>query len=98
LEELFKLRAKADDILIIRNNLVTDSYYCNVAFWDGSSWLTPNDPLLRGTQRARCIELGLIKEQEITKEDIYTFEKICLFNAMIPFEEKIEIDIKNILT
>ena len=35
LNSMYELRGEADDILIVRQGLVTDSFYCNVAFKTG---------------------------------------------------------------
>ena len=29
------------DILIVKNDKITDTSYANITFWDGNSWLTP---------------------------------------------------------
>ena len=42
---------KNSDILIIKNGFVTDTSYSNIVFHDGSRWVTPDTPLLAGTQR-----------------------------------------------
>ena len=51
LNYLFSLREEADDIIIIKNGLITDTFFANLAFFDGSDWLTPQIPLLKGTTR-----------------------------------------------
>lgn len=83
LNMLFAQRGDADEILIVKNGLVTDSNYCNVAFFDGSYWLTPTTPLLPGTQRAFLLDQGIIRPAEIRESDIATFRNIRLFNAMV---------------
>ena len=55
LDHLFQLRGECDDILIVKKGCVTDSYYANVAFWDGKHWFTPDTPLLPGTMRASLL-------------------------------------------
>jgi len=96
LKKLFAEKGKADDILIVKSGLVTDSYYCNVAFLKNGNWYTPYLPLLHGTKRKQLLDNKIIIEETITKEDIVSFEKIRLFNAMIEFGE-IEMLISNIL-
>jgi 4-amino-4-deoxychorismate lyase len=83
LELAFNQRAQCDDIIIIKNGLVTDSTYANLAFFDGSRWFTPKHPLLRGTKRAQLLTDGLVTECDIRKGDIKAFEKISLINAML---------------
>ena len=93
LNSLYAQRKDADDILIIKDGLVTDSYYCNVAFFDGNAWLTPNSPLLPGTQRAFLLDSGIIKEAEIRESDLGKFSKVRLFNAMIDWEKAVELEV-----
>lgn len=76
-----------EDILIVRNGLVTDTSYSNVALFDGTEWITPMLPLLAGTKRAKLLDSGLIREGEIKAADLKYFEKIKLFNAMLDFDE-----------
>lgn len=95
LQKLYQLRENADDILIIKNGLVTDSLFCNVLFFDGSKYLTPEKPLLEGTTRARLLEEGIIEKANIKEKDIYNFKQISLINAFYEPGE-IVIDIRNI--
>jgi 4-amino-4-deoxychorismate lyase len=96
LNTLFAQREDADEILIIRNGLVTDSFYCNVAFYDGHAWLTSNSPLLPGTQRAFLLDAGIIQEAEIRESDLEKYSKAKLFNAMVGWEKVVELDIRSI--
>ncbi|MCX8122896.1 MAG: aminotransferase class IV [Spirochaetes bacterium] len=81
--QLFEQRGNADDILIIKRGLVTDSSSANVALYDGSMWFTPKTPLLAGTKRAKLIDEGKIKEAYITVNDISAFTHISLINAFL---------------
>ncbi len=96
LSELFQQRKMSDDILIVKNGLITDSYYCNVAFRQGEKWWTPRSPLLKGTQRAHLIQQNIIEEKEIKLTDLQTFSAVKLFNAMIDWEEAPCIFIQNV--
>jgi 4-amino-4-deoxychorismate lyase len=96
LNDLFAQRGSFDDILIIKNNLITDTFYCNIAFWDNEKWLTPKIPLLNGVKRQVLLQKKLIYEQNIQTPDLQSFSKAKLFNAMLDFEIGWEIDIKNI--
>lgn len=97
INRLFNLRKNCDDILIVKNGLVTDSSYSNIVFKKNKRWYTPWSALLKGTQRQTLIEKQLIKEEEIRVDDIKTFEKFKLINAMLEFDGP-EIDIANIIT
>lgn len=98
LHALFEQKGDCDDILIIKNGFVTDSYYCNVAFFDEKNWHTPAAPLLKGTQRAALMEKGIIQEKNILMEDLHIFSKVRLFNAMIEWENALEISTKKIVS
>ncbi len=86
IDRLYAARGDCDDILIVRNGLVTDTSYANVAFWDGTRWLTPHEPLLRGTCRARLLEEGAMGEEDLRPADLPGFGKIRIFNAMMDQE------------
>lgn len=85
LDVLFSSKNTADDILISRNGLITDTYYANVAFLEGNIWKTPKQPLLKGTRRQKLIDQELVEEADIHSKDLNRFSKIRLFNAMIQF-------------
>ncbi|MDD5373755.1 MAG: aminotransferase class IV family protein [Sulfurimonas sp.] len=86
LDELYALRGECDDILIVKNSLVTDTSIANIAFFDGSRWITPASPLLRGTTRERLLREGKIFEEEIHVNDLENFSQVALMNAMIDFD------------
>ncbi len=82
LNELFKLRSNCDDILIVKNGCITDSFTANPIFFDGNKWWTPDTPLLPGTQRARLISEGKINVCRITPDILSNYSKIGLINAL----------------
>ncbi len=87
LKKAFGQRGEADDILLVREGKVTDTYYANIAFWDGQAWFTPERPLLPGTRRARLLRQGVIRPAPLWVEDLRHFEKAALFNAMMGLGE-----------
>lgn len=96
LNALFACRGEADDVLIVRGGLLTDTSIANIALGDGTGWYTPASPLLEGTQRACLLDAGMIRPLDIHADDLFRFQKIRLFNAMIDFGE-IEIDCSAIM-
>ena len=96
LEKLFRLRNSCDDILIIKNNCLTDSFYANVVLWNGVNWETPDTPLLPGTKRASLLKKGLISENRITVEDLAGYQKLRLINAMLDLDSSVDIPINSI--
>jgi 4-amino-4-deoxychorismate lyase len=95
--ELLKLKGRCDDILILKNDLVTDTSFCNIIFSDGNNWVTPSKPLLKGTQREYLLEKGIVSEAKIKSSDIYNFNSFKLINAMIDFEISQTLPATNIL-
>ena len=87
LDNLFAQRNGKDDILIVKNGLVTDSYFANLAFFDGEEWFTPDTPLLEGVQRQSLLDQRQIKVTKISIEDLEKFEKVSLINAMLELAE-----------
>ena len=87
LQDLFAQRGNCDDIIIIKNRFLTDSFSANLLFFDGNSWFTPNTPLLKGTKRQFLLDEGIIIEKEIREVDIQIYQKVGLINAMIDFDE-----------
>ena len=86
IDTLYDQRGEGDDILIIKDLLVSDTSIANIALYRNGDWLTPKRPLLKGTTRARLIDEGKIIEADIKVQDIKSFSKIALLNAMIDFD------------
>ena len=89
LNELKKQQGDCDEILIVRDNHLTDTSYTNIALYDGEQWFTPSTPLLCGTMRQRLLDCGLLQEREIMVSNIPNYQYISLFNAMISLGEVI---------
>ncbi len=94
LDEAFSKRDGCDDIIIVKNGFISDSWAANIILFDGKKWVTPNTPLLRGTQREYLLKTGFIEEQTIKADNLKSFSKIRLINAMIDFDRAPEIDIQ----
>ena len=97
LNELYKQRGSCDDIIIVKNGLVGDSFAANLLFYDGNKWVTPDTPLLKGTQRQRLLSEGRITEKTIREADIRSYHKIGLINAMVSFEEMPVIPVEQVV-
>ncbi len=94
---LFKQRENCDDILIVKNGNITDSFTANPLFFDGTSWWTPDTPLLPGTQRARLLNEGKIRACRITAADLSNYFKVGLINALQDLENMPVVDISLIM-
>ncbi len=93
----FAKRELCDDVLMVKNGLLTDTSYCNIALFNGSEWFTPRVPLLYGTNRAHLLSESVLIEKDMKVDEIYNYQQIALFNAMIEFGELV-LDIKQIET
>lgn len=96
INRLFSVRGDCDDILIIRNGLITDTSYCNVVLDDGHKLYTPANPLLKGIKREQLLQEKRIEPSEISIEDLVDFKRVILINAMIELENQMLIEIPNI--
>lgn len=97
LQELFARRENCDDIIIVKNGYISDSFAANLLFFDGEQWVTPTTPLLKGTKRQQLLDRKMISEKEIREEDISGYQKVGLINAMIDFEEMPMIPVEKIV-
>ncbi len=93
IDRLWEQRGSADEVLIVQHGYLTDTSYHNIALYDGRKWYTPACPLLRGTRRACLLDEGMIEPALIRERDLHHFQKIRLFNAMIPWREAPEVAI-----
>lgn len=94
LDTLFQQRGKCDDVLLVRDGLLTDTSYSNIALFDGVQWHTPAHPLLRGVRVESLIDAGKLHPADIHQRDIPRFRKVILLNAMLGFEDAVEIDVR----
>ena len=86
----------ADEVLLVRNGLLTDTSYSNIALWDGCNWFTPKSPLLMGTKRNSLLASGRLQEMKLYLKDISNFKVISLINSMLDLEDT-QIQIPSIL-
>jgi len=83
-----------DEIIIEKNELLTDTSIANIAFFNGHTWSTPKTPLLEGTTRERLLNEGFLELKDIKKEDIKKYSHFALMNAMIGFQIQKSINIR----
>lgn len=98
LNELYSRRASGDDVLIVRNGLITDTSYANVVLRNEDGFYTPKSCLLGGIKRQCLIEKGVIREVEVNLDNLKSFSKLYLINAMIDLEDEISISISDLKT
>ncbi|OIP84427.1 MAG: hypothetical protein AUK44_02570 [Porphyromonadaceae bacterium CG2_30_38_12] len=95
LNAAYEQRGRCDDILIVNQGYISDTWYANVALWDGKHWFTPTLPIIEGVQRASLLRENKIIAKDIAANEISNYTRICIFNAMMEFGE-IELDTKQI--
>ena len=97
LDKLYAQRQDCDDIIIVKDNMLTDSYYGNLVLWKEGKWYTPDSCLLAGTQRACLIDSKVIQVMPISVDDLKSFEKVKIINAMMNLEDGPEVLIGEVL-
>lgn len=101
LGELKTLAGDCDDILIVRNGLLTDSSYANIILHTLDRLLTPSVPLLAGVMRQRLIADGAVSCAELTPSDLLPGNQlgvyaVSIINAMLPLTATSPIPLSNI--
>ncbi len=96
LNGLFDKRGDCDDILIVKNGCLTDTSFSNIVLFDGDKYFTPSSFLLNGTMRQKLLRDKIIFEKEIKLEDIHSFKKLYLINALNSLEDNLSISVENI--
>ena len=96
LEKLYTERRDCDDIIVVKNNKVTDTSFANLAFKKNGKWFAPASYLLNGTMRQQLLSQKIVLEEEISIADISKYEKVKLINSMLLFNAP-EIDVSQIV-
>jgi 4-amino-4-deoxychorismate lyase len=96
LQLLLQQKSDADEILIVKHGVVTDTSFSNIAFFDGLNWYTPSDYLLAGTKRSYLLDTKQILEKKIYYENVKIFEKARLINCFYDLSAGIDIPISEI--
>lgn len=85
LTSLFQQRGECDDILIIKNGVVTDTYFANILFSQEGQWYTSDQPLLKGVQRQFLLDQGTVQERPILEKNLEQYSHFKFVNALNPF-------------
>ena len=85
--ERMKAKAKTEEIIVVKNNHITDTSYTNILFLKGKEWFTPTTYLLNGVMRQHLLHEKKIKDTEITLQNIKEFSHFQLINAMNDFDD-----------
>ncbi|WP_292656146.1 aminotransferase class IV [Nitratifractor sp.] len=84
-ERLKREHPEAEELLLYRQGLLTDTTIANIALRRDNVWYTPARPLLEGTTRQRLLEEGRLQLAEIPCDALDAFDELALMNAMIGF-------------
>lgn len=97
--ELNKLKeaSSASEVIIIKNNQITDSTFSNLLFLKDKQWFTPKSYLLNGTQRQNLLLENKIKETDINLDNIKDFSHFLLINALNELDEVFVYPIEKII-
>ena len=94
---LLNQKGNCDEILIVKKGLVTDTSFSNVVFFDGKNYVTPTQPLLKGTMRQSLLDKGIISEADIKVSDLKNFQSAFLINAMLELDKEVGIKVDSIV-
>ena len=83
LNRLLEQKGECDDILIVKNGLITDTSYSNIVFGMGGKLFTPSSFLLNGVKREILLKSGIITQTEISPSDIASCDSIFMINSML---------------
>ncbi len=87
IELLMSQKGSCDDIIMIKEGLVTDTSIANIAIYDGLKWITPKQPLLQGTYRESLLKKQLLLEKDVKMKDIKNAVRFAIMNALVGFYE-----------
>lgn len=96
LDDLLRLRNGCDEVLIVRNGLITDTTYSNVVFRKSGQLFTPHHPLLNGTKRQKLIHEGKINEAQIDIDSLRDYDRVWLINALLDIEDNVSLLVEDI--
>ena len=92
-----KDKSHAEEVIIVKNNQITDTSYSNLLFLKDKTWFTPKSYLLNGVMRQNLLESKEIKEAEITLDNIKEFTHFQLINALNDFDDMFIYPIEKII-
>ncbi|MDL1913928.1 MAG: aminodeoxychorismate lyase [Bergeyella sp.] len=97
-EIFLNLKSKSNnhEIIIVKNNKITDTSFSNLIFLKGYKWYTPSSYLLNGVMRQFLIRTKKIEETEITLDNITEFSHFKIINAMNSIEDGVAYPLKKI--
>ena len=97
IEELVKQNNECDDILMIKDGMITDTSYANIIVrGDDKIWYTPSGYMLRGTKRELLLNEGLIREKDISPASLKRYRELRLINSMLDIDDSPSVAVRTI--
>ena len=93
---LSKNKGQSDDILIVKNGLITDISYANTLYLRNNIWYSQQRPLLMGTRLQYYLNERVVTPALLTPNDLSFFSEVRIINAMISIENSPVIPIESI--
>lgn len=87
LKELLQ-NSGANEILIVKNGMITDTSRSNIVLKRKDLFITPASFLLDGTMRRFMLDKKMIQEEIITVSELHQCEKLYLINAMLDIDNQ----------
>lgn len=79
---------QADEAIIINDGFVSDCSIGNLLFLKENQWVSSSHFLLKGTQLSKLLAEGKVVLAPIKAEDLASYEKVMMINALNPFDEQ----------
>jgi 4-amino-4-deoxychorismate lyase len=87
IEALYAKKETCDEIIIVKNDLITDTSIANICILKDGLWHTPEKPLLKGTMRESLLDQKKLLLSSISTDELKNAEGLALCNAMIGFNQ-----------
>lgn len=84
--ENLKNQTTCDDIIIVKNNLITDTSIANIAIKLDDIWYTPKKPLLKGIMRELLIKSNKLIEKDISVKLFKSAQEFAIMNSLRRFD------------
>ncbi|MFZ4454942.1 MAG: aminotransferase class IV [Bacteroidales bacterium] len=97
LNALVAQKGIADEILIVKNGLLSDISYANVVVSIDGVLYTPKNCLLKGSRRQKLLDEGTIAERDLMPTNLRNCTSVTIINAMVGLEDNITILPENII-
>ncbi|NWF66074.1 MAG: aminotransferase class IV [Campylobacterales bacterium] len=87
LEQILLERENCDDVIIVKNSLLTDTTIANIALFINGVWITPKKPLFKGIIRTKLLKSGFLKRRDLRVCDFKKCKKFAIMNSLVGFLE-----------